>query len=275
MENLGNANNIENNYNLFTQIEVKTTDNSSVNKYILNEIAEIFVYSIIMDTATTVTTKKEDKEKKEEKEEELDILSNKIKYDYKFNVKEEKLFNHDDLKNILTRIKEIISLFENKYPKSKMVLFQNMLNEHKKNLHVYERKESSSIIYYILSFIDGKNKSQIEQMFTHFIQKSVDFINNTLNLNSEISSKRIKYITYLIYIIKKILSFYEKHESDLITSDFRKKTLKEMQMVIEKTSLIKICLQFIKLYNNEKLLPFINIIIYLILKKNSKQCFYL
>ena len=258
LENLGNANNIENNYNLFTQIEVKTTDNSSVNKYILNEIAEIFVYSIIMDTATTVTTKKEDKEKKEEKEEELDILSNKIKYDYKFNVKEEKLFNHDDLKNILTRIKEIISLFENKYPKSKMVLFQNMLNEHKKNLHVYERKESSSIIYYILSFIDGKNKSQIEQIFTHFIQKSVDFINNTLNLNSEISSKRIKYITYLIYIIKKILSFYEKHESDLITSDFRKKTLKEMQMVIEKTGLIKICLQFIKLNNNEKLLPFIN-----------------
>ena len=139
-----------------------------------------------------------------------------------------------------------------------MVLFQNMLNEHKKNLHVYERKESSSIIYYILSFIDGKNKSQIEQIFTHFIQKSVDFINNTLNLNSEISSKRIKYITYLIYIIKKILSFYEKHESDLITSDFRKKTLKEMQMVIEKTGLIKICLQFIKLNNNEKLLPFIN-----------------
>ena len=29
-------------------------------------------------------------------------------------------------------------------------------------------------------------------------------------------------------------------------------------MVIEKTGLIKICLQFIKLNNNEKLLPFIN-----------------
>ena len=29
-------------------------------------------------------------------------------------------------------------------------------------------------------------------------------------------------------------------------------------MVIEKTGLIKICLQFIKLYNKEKLLPFIN-----------------
>ena len=83
--------------------------------------------------------------------------------------------------------------------------------------------------------MDGKNKSQTEQIFTHFIQKSVDFINNTLNLNIELTSKRIKHITYLIYIIKKILSFYEKNESDLTTSDFRKKTLREIQMTVEKT----------------------------------------
>ena len=56
---------------------------------------------------------------------------------------------------------------------------------------------------------------------------------------------RIEHITYLIYIIKKILSFYKKHEVDLISTDFRKKTLREMQMVIEKTGLIKICLIFI------------------------------
>ena len=251
-DNSGNVNNGENNFNFFSEIEVKTTDKSSVNIFILNEIEEILIYSMIIDIGPTVKTKKE------EKEEELDILSDKIKYDFQFNIRQEKLFEHEDLKNTLERIKEIKSVYENKSPKSKMVLFQNMLNEHKKNLHVYERKESSCIIYYILSFIDGENKSQIEQIFTHFIQKAVDFINNTLNLNSEISSKRIKYITYLIYIIKKLLSFYEKHESDLITSDFRKKTLKEMQMVIEKTGLIKICLQFIKLNNNEKLLPFIN-----------------
>ena len=252
-ENLGNSNNIEKNFNLFTEIEIKTTDNSSVNVYILNEIVEIFVYSIVMDTATTVKTKKE-----EEKEGELVLLNSKLKYDFQTNIKEEKLFDHEDLKNTLERVKEIITLYENKYPKSKMVLFQNMLNEHKKELHVYERKESSSIIYYILSFIDGKNKSQTEQIFTHFIQKSVDFIYNTLNLNIEINPKRIKHITYLIYIIKKILSFYEKHEGDLVASEFRKKTLREMQMMIEKTGLIKICLQFIKLNNNEKLLPFIN-----------------
>ena len=254
-ENSGNLANIEKNFRLFTEIECKTTDNSSVNIYILNQIEEIFVYSLVMDVATTVKIKKEEKEG--EGEGELPLLETKI-MSVPTKIKEEKFFNDDDLKNILEKIKEIISLYESKYPKSKMVLFQNMLNEHKKDLHVYERKESSSIIYYILSFIDGKNKSQTEQIFTHFIQKSVDFINNTLNLITEMTPRRIKHISYLIYIIKKILSFYEKHENDLIASDFRKKTLREMQMVIEKTGLIKICLQFIKLYNNEKLLPFIN-----------------
>ena len=250
-ENSGNLVNIEKNFKLFTEIECKTTDNSSVNIYILNQIEEIFVYSLIMDVATTVKTKKEDKE------EGLELLNSKIISTVP-KIREEKFFNDEHLRNTLEKIKEVISLYESKYPKSKMVLFQNMLNDHKKDLHVYERKEASSVIYYILSFIDGKNKSQTEQIFTHFIQKSVDFINNTLNLNSEINPKRIRHITYLIFIIKKILSFYEKNEVDLISSDFRKKTLREMQMVIEKTGLIKICLQFIKLYNNEKLLPFIN-----------------
>ena len=252
-ENSGKMEKIEKNFKLFTEIECKTTDNSSVNIYILNQIEEILLYSIMMDVQTTVKEKVEEKENND-----LPLLNSKIKYNSLPKVREQKLFENDELKIILENIKTIIELYESKYPKSKMVLFQNMLNEHKKDLHVYERKEASSIIYYILSFIDGKNKSQTEQIFTHFIQKSVDFINNTLNLNTEISSTRIKHISYLIYIIKKILSFYEKNESDLIASEFRKKTLREMQMVIEKTGLIKICLQFIKLYNKEKLLPFIN-----------------
>ena len=251
-KDLGNIENIEKNFDLYTKIEYKTTDNSSVNIYILNQIDEIFVYSLIMDVAINIKSKKEDKE------EELELLDSKIKSKTTIQFKEEKFFNDDDLRYMLEKIKTLISLYENQYKKSQMVLFQNMLNKHKKDLHVYARKENSSIIYYILSFIDGKNKSQTEQIFTHFIQKSVDFINNTLNLNKEISPKRIKYISYLIYIIKKILSFYEKNEADLVSSDFRKKTLREMQMIIEKTGLIKICLQFIKLYNNEKLLPFIN-----------------
>ena len=252
-KDIGNLDNIEKNFKLFTEIQCKTTDNSSVNIYILNQIEEIFIYSIIMEVATTVNTNEEDK-----KGANLELLDEKLKSSSANKVKEEKLYEQKDLRDILEIIKEIISVYESKYPKSKMALFQSMLNEHKKELHTYERKESSSIIYYILSFIDGKNKSQTEQIFTHFIQKSVDFINNTLNLNTEISPSRITYITYLIYIIKKILSFYEKNEASLMVSDFRKKTLREMQMVIEKTSLIKICLQFIKLYNNEKLLPFIN-----------------
>ena len=251
-KDLGNIENIEKNFDLYTKIEYKTTDNSSVNIYILNQIDEIFVYSLIMDVAINIKSKKEDKE------EELELLDSKIRSKTNIQFKEEKFFNDDDLRYMLEKIKTLISLYENQYKKSQMVLFQNMLNEHKKDLHVYARKENSSIIYYILSFIDGKNKSQTEQIFIHFIQKSVDFINNTLNLNKEISPKRIKYISYLIYIIKKILSFYEKNEADLVSSDFRKKTLREMQMIIEKTGLIKICLQFIKLYNNEKLLPFIN-----------------
>ena len=73
-ENSGNSVNIEKNFKLFTEIECKTTDNSSVNIYILNQIEEIFIYSITMDVATTI------KIKKEEKEGGLELLDNRIKY---------------------------------------------------------------------------------------------------------------------------------------------------------------------------------------------------
>ena len=237
MENMQESmNNIENDFNLGVYINFKTTDNNSVNIYILNQIEEIFVYSMMMDMTTAVKTKKEDYDKK----------------------KEEKFPSPAQYRNILNIIKQMIIQYQNRESKCKMSLFQNMLLEHKKDLHVYERKEATSIIYYILSFIDGKNKSSTEQIFTQFIQKSVDFINNTLILSSELTSKRIKHMTYLIYIIKKILSFYEKNEDDLVASDFRKKTLREIQMIVEKTGLIRICLLFITRYNEEKILPFIN-----------------
>ena len=254
--NKGPINNIENHFKLNTEISIKTTDNSSVNIYILSQIEEILLYSIIMDVTTNSKTKKGENEN----EEILEEINNKLIVNNPKKEREQKLFDHQQLRDILDIIRQMITQYENRDPKSKIILFQNMLIEHKKRLHFYERKEATSIIYYILSFLDGKNKTQTELIFTHFIQKSVDFINNTLNLNTELTSKRIKHITYLIYIIKKILSFYEKNENDLITSDFRKKTLREMQMIIEKTGLIKICLQFIKRHNNEKLLPFINAI---------------
>jgi len=246
--------NKENNLNLNLEIDYKTTENSSVNIYILSQLEELFVYSIIMDVATTIKTKKQ------EKGNELEGLTSKIMYRTTLKEKEHKLFDHEQLRNILDVIKQMIVQYQSKEPKSKMSLFQNMLFDHKKELHVFERKESTSIIYYILSFLDGKNKSQKEEIFTLFIQKSVDFINNTLNLTNHLTSKRIKHITYLIFIIRKILSFYEKNEGDLTTSDFRKKTLRELQMVVEKTGLIKISLKFINRYDNEKLLPFINAI---------------
>ena len=244
MENMrGSMNNIENNFKLSTEINCKTTENSSVNIYILNKIEEIFVYSMMMDMATTIKTKKEDNENNDNNDDKK---------------KEEKFPSPAQYRNILNLIKQMIVQYKNRESKSKMNLFQNMLLEHKKDLHVFERKEATSIIYYILSFIDGKNKSSTEQIFTQFIQKSVDFINNTLILSSELTSKRIKHMTYLIYIIKKILSFYEKNEDDLVASDFRKKTLREIQMIVEKTGLIRICLLFITRYNEEKILPFIN-----------------
>jgi hypothetical protein len=148
-----------------------------VNIYILNKIEEIFVYSMMMDMATTVKTKKEDNE------------NNDSPPDKK---KEEKFPSPAQYRNILNLIKQMIVQYQNRETKSKMNLFQNMLLEHKKDLHVFERKEATSIIYYILSFIDGKNKSSTEQIFTQFIQKSVDFINNTLILSSDLTCKRYK-----------------------------------------------------------------------------------
>ena len=252
------TNNIENNFNLKTEIEIKTTDNISVNIYILNQLEEIFLYTIVMELSSKTKIKKEDNNKENEEE----LLNNKICYNNPQNDKEQNLYENEDLRKMLDIIKRMINDYEKREPKNKMLLFQTMLIEHKKDLHIFERKEATSIIYYILSFLDGNNKnaSQTEVVFTHFIQKSVDFIKNTLNLNRELTTKRIKHMTYLIYIIKKILSFYKKHEIDLITSNYKKKTLREMQMIIEKTGLIKICLKFIKKYSDDKLLPFINAI---------------
>ena len=259
----GIINNIENNFKLNTEINIKTTDNCSVNIYILTQIEEILLYSLVMNASSNTRIKQEENKNEKGKENEiengksfLEQINDKICYNT--STSDQKLFDNKQLTDFLEIIKQMIILYENRDPKSKMVLFQKMLIEHKKDLHTYERKEATSIIYYILSFLIEQKSNQTEIIFTHFIQKSVDFINNTLNLNIELSSKRIKHITYLVFIIKKILSFYEKNEGDLDVYDFRKKTLREMQMVVEKTGLIKISLQFIKRYNNEKLLPFIN-----------------
>ena len=254
-------NNIENNFRLNTEINIKTTDNCSVNIYILTQIEEIILYSLIMNVSSNTKIKKGEKKNEIENDKELlEQINSRICYNSLTNDKDQKLFDAKQLGDTLEIIKQMIIQYENRDPKSKMVLFQKMLIEHKKDLHTYERKEATSIIYYILSFLIEQKSNQTEIIFTHFLQKSVDFINNTLNLSTELSSKRIKHITYLIFIIRKILSFYEKNEGDLIVYNFRKKTLREMQMIVEKTGLIKICLQFIKRYNNEKLLPFINAI---------------
>ena len=123
-KDIGNLDNIEKNFKLFTEIQCKTTDNSSVNIYILNQIEEIFIYSIIMEVATTVNTNEEDK-----KGANLELLDEKLKSSSANKVKEEKLYEQKDLRDILEIIKEIISVYESKYPKSKMALFQSMLNE--------------------------------------------------------------------------------------------------------------------------------------------------
>ena len=274
----GVLDNIENNFKLSTVINIKTTDNCSVNIYILSLIEEILLYSLKTDVSTSSKPKEiektEDGEYKEKIENEIkterteneNMLNSKSCHSNNIGKeKEQNLFEHKELIDILDRIKKMIIQYENINPKSQIIKFQNMLIEHKKELYVFERKESTSLIYYLLSFLDGKTKTQTsiqnqnEIIFNHFIQKSVDFIDNTLNLTTELTSKRIKHITYLIYIIKKILSFYEKNEGDSTTLGFRKKTLREMQMIIEKTGLIKISLYFIKKHNNnEKLLPFFN-----------------
>ena len=128
----------------------KTTDNYSVNIYILNQIEEILLYSIIMDVTTTVNPKENKKDKKENNqneaaEENIKKVSNDIERE-----KDQILFEHNELRELLEIIKNMITQYENKFPKSKMILFQNMLIEHKKDLHVLERKEATSIIYYIL-----------------------------------------------------------------------------------------------------------------------------
>ena len=273
----GEMDNIEINFKLSTEINIKTTDNCSVNIYILSLIDDILYYSIIMDGSASTNSKNDDEknieentikgEEKVDNENDIEGKNNKSYINNSGKEKEQKFFDDKLLRKISQKIKLMIIQYENKNPKSQITKFQNMLIEHKKELHVFERKEATSLIYYILSFLDGKTKTQTtvqnqnEIIFNHFLQKSVDFIDNTLNLTTELTSKRIKYITYLIYIIKKILSFYEKNEGDSITLSFRKKTLREMQMIIEKTGLIKISLYFIKKHsNNEKLIPFFNAI---------------
>ena len=84
------VNNIEDNFKLNTEITCKTTENCSVNIYILNQIEEILLYSIIMDVTTNVKPKKEEKGNNNET---LEELNNKIVFNNIAREKEQKLFD--------------------------------------------------------------------------------------------------------------------------------------------------------------------------------------
>lgn len=165
-----------------------------------------------------------------------------------------------------------------KLNKDKLYMFKKMLYDNKKELNSYAKKESGSLIYYLLVLLSGETKSQYDQIFYTFMNKIVDFIYRSTT--RKLSNKIVKLNNYLLFVVKQLILFYEENEDNLKTSSLRKKSLREIQILIEKTGLVETCLTLVRSYNNpeiKEMLPYIFAMFCKVLKKgnlNSQEAFF-
>ena len=162
--------------------------------------------------------------------------------------------------------------------KNKLYLFKKMLYEHKSQLKTLSKNESSSLIYDLLVLLSSETKSQQDQIFYTFMNKIVDFLSRSCT--TRLNHKTVKLNNYLLFIVKRILVFYEDNEERLKTSTLRKKSLREMQILVEKTGIIEACLNLCRGFDVpeiKEMLPYIFALFCRILKKgnaNSQEAFY-
>ena len=162
--------------------------------------------------------------------------------------------------------------------KNKLYLFKKMLYEHKSQLKTLSKNESSSLIYDLLILLSSETKSQQDQIFYTFMNKIVDFLSRSCT--THLNHKTVKLNNYLLFIIKRILVFYEDNEERLKTSTLRKKSLREMQILVEKTGIIEACMNLCRGFDVpeiKEMLPHIFALFCRILKKgnsNSQEAFY-
>ena len=165
-----------------------------------------------------------------------------------------------------------------KLNKDKLYMFKKMLYDNKKELNSCAKKESSSLIYYLLVLLSTETKMQYDQIFYTFMNKIVDFIYKSST--RRLSNKNVKLNNYLLFIVKQIIVFYDENEDDLKTSSMRKKSLREIQILIEKTGIIEACLGLVRKHDVpeiKEMLPNIFSMFCKILKKgnlNSQESFY-
>ncbi len=159
----------------------------------------------------------------------------------------------------------------------KLNCFKKMLFDNLKEINHLIKNETSSFIYYLLILVDSETNMQYDQIFYTFLNKIVEFINH---ISVHLNNKNSKFCRFLLYTFKKILTFFEKNEESLIKYTIRKKYLREIQITIERTGIIKTCLKLVNKYKNpeiKEILPFIFGMFTKILKKgnfNSQEAFY-
>ena len=159
----------------------------------------------------------------------------------------------------------------------KLNCFKKMLFDNLKEINHLIKNETSSFIYYLLILLDSETNMQYDQIFYTFLNKIVEFINH---ISIHLNNKNSKFCRFLLYTFKKILTFFEKNEESLIKYTIRKKYLREIQITIERTGIIKTRLKLVNKYKipeiNE-ILPYIFGMFTKILKKgnfNSQEAFY-
>ena len=102
------------------------------------------------------------------------------------------------------------------------------------------------------------------------MNKIVDFIYKSST--RRLSNKNVKLNNYLLFIVKQIIVFYDENEDDLKTSSMRKKSLREIQILIEKTGIIEACLGLVRKHDVpeiKEMLPSIFSMFCKILKKGN------
>ena len=248
------------NIGLNTKIMISTGKNDKTNFYIYKKLNIITgeILTLMYQDSSIYDNEEEEENEGEEKIDSKEVLNKNLE------ILHEKYLYY---KNAVMELKN-----------DKLYAFKNMLYNNRKELKKYIRNETTSIIYYLLVLLDSGAKTQYDQIFYSFLNKIVEFISRSCS--THLTTKNVKLNEFLISIYKEILIFYEENEEELIGYSLRKKTLREIQISLERTGILETLLRLVNKYKipaiNE-LLPEIFDMFCKILKKgnfNSQEAFY-
>jgi hypothetical protein len=226
---------------------------TNLNKLITDFVNKIEEKEIVISFSNTFTFNTDKKIKSNPNSRSEVHISEKF-YTFYFTIKKLKQFlkKGEIFKISLAIIREKQKLIKNQIQQVKLMRkdksrkFKEMILLNRKKIISLGNSEALSLVYYFLYLIEKDNEKKYEEILYTFLNKLIEFIFKSTMYRC--SSRTVKINNFFQFIIKEFISFFDG-KSEVELSYLRKKSLKEIQLLFERTGIVKNSLQMICNYS--------------------------